>query len=94
MMIDRGEANIIDVRGRAEYEQGHIPGVPNIPVGHLVSRFAELPTDKPIVVQCLAGTRSAIAASILLGRGVRNVINLAGGIVAWQRAGLPVTEAV
>jgi len=92
-MIDRGEASIIDVRGRAEYEQGHIPGVPNIPVGHLSARIAELPTDKPIVVQCHLGTRSAIAASVLLGRGVRNVINLAGGIVAWQRAGLPVTEA-
>jgi hydroxyacylglutathione hydrolase len=92
-MIDRGEASVIDVRGRAEYEQGHIPGVPNIPVGHLARRIAELPTDKPIVVQCQLGTRSAIAASVLLGQGVRNVINLAGGIVAWQRAGLPVTEA-
>jgi hydroxyacylglutathione hydrolase len=92
-MIDRGEASVIDVRGRAEYEQGHIPGVPNIPVGHLARRIAELPTDKRIVVQCQLGTRSAIAASVLLGRGIRNVINLAGGIVAWQRAGLPVTEA-
>jgi hydroxyacylglutathione hydrolase len=93
-MINRGAAHVIDVRGRAEYETGHIPGVPNIPVGHLAGHVAQLPTDKPIVVQCQAGTRSAIAASILLGRGVGGVINLAGGIAAWQRAGLPVTEAV
>jgi hydroxyacylglutathione hydrolase len=92
-MLERGAAQVIDVRGRTEYDARHLPGVANIPVGLLRDRVAELPTERPIVVQCQAGARSSIAASVLLAHGVRRVINLDGGIEAWQRAGLPVTEA-
>lgn len=91
-LLDRG-AHLIDVRGRAEYDGGHISGAVNIPVGHLSSAIAALPVDKPIVVQCQAGARSAIAASLLRARGIENVINLKGGIAAWQRDGRPVTQA-
>ena len=92
-MLVLGKANVVDVRSAAEWEQGHLPGVPNIPLGHLVERLGELPTDKPVVVQCQAGARSAIAASLLQARGVHRVINLAGGFAAWQQAGLPVERA-
>jgi hydroxyacylglutathione hydrolase len=91
-MLDRGGAAIIDVRGRAEWEAGHIPGVPNVPLGHLTDRLSELPADRPLVVQCQAGARSSIAASVLLARGVRNVVNMTGGYAAWQQAGLPVVH--
>ena len=64
--------------------------MPNIPLGHLVERLGELHTRRPIVVQCQAGTRSAIAASLLQAHGIHRVVNLAGGFVAWQQAGLPV----
>jgi hydroxyacylglutathione hydrolase len=63
-----------------------------VPLGHLTERLSELPADRPIVVQCQGGARSAIAASVLLARGVRNVVNMTGGFAAWQQAGLPVTH--
>ena len=92
-MLARGEAAVVDVRGRAEWEAGHLPGVPNIPVGHLAERLAELPTDRPIVVHCQAGARSAIAASVLQAHGRADVVNLVGGYAAWVQGGLPTTRA-
>ncbi|HEX5831362.1 MAG TPA: rhodanese-like domain-containing protein, partial [Gemmatimonadaceae bacterium] len=91
-MLERGEATVIDVRGRTEWEAGHVPGVPNIPVGYLADRLGEIPSDRPVILHCQAGTRSAIAASVLQARGIANVVNLAGGFAAWQRAGLPVAR--
>jgi hydroxyacylglutathione hydrolase len=93
LMLEQGAVDVIDVRWRAEYDASHLPGVVNIPVALLRERIAELASERPIVVQCQAGARSAIAASVLLAHGVHRVINLDGGIAAWQRAGLPVTEA-
>jgi hydroxyacylglutathione hydrolase len=89
-MLERGEVNVIDVRGRAEWQAGHLPGVPNIPVGYLTDRLEELPTDRPLVLQCQGGGRSSMAASVLKSRGIPNVINLAGGYGDWSRQGLPV----
>ncbi len=91
-MAARGEATVVDVRGRNEWEAGHLPGVPNVPVGHLAERIGELPTDRPVIVHCQSGARSAIAASVLQARGLTNVVNMAGGFGAWQQAGLPVTR--
>ncbi|HEU4643369.1 MAG TPA: MBL fold metallo-hydrolase [Gemmatimonadaceae bacterium] len=90
--LQRGEAIVIDVRGRAEWEAGHVPGVPNIPLGYLGERLAEIPTGMPVIVHCQAGARSAIAASLLQARGVPDVVNMAGGFAAWEHAGLPVTR--
>jgi hydroxyacylglutathione hydrolase len=92
-LLDRGAVRVIDVRGRAEWEAGHLPGVQNIPAGLLRDHLAELPTDRPVVLQCQSGSRSAIAASVLKAAGVPGVVNLVGGITAWQEAGLPVTTA-
>ncbi len=89
-MYARGEVAIVDVRGHVEWEAGHLPGVPNIPVGYLAARLDELPTDRPLVVHCQGGSRSAIAASLLQARGLTNVVNLVGGYVAWEQAGLPI----
>jgi rhodanese-related sulfurtransferase len=57
----------------------------------VLGRLAEVPRDKPIVVQCAAGARSSIGASLLKARGVDQVINLTGGYGAWVSAGLPST---
>jgi len=86
-LVARGEAVVVDVRGRAEWEAGHIPGAPNVPVGHLAARAGELPTDRPLVVHCQGGARSAIAASVLQAQGFTNVVNLIGGFAEWQRSG-------
>jgi hydroxyacylglutathione hydrolase len=84
-----GDVAILDVRGRAEWEAGHLPGVENIPVGYLADRLDEIPRDKPLVVHCQGGARSAIAASLLRSKGFENVINLGGGYADWQAAGNP-----
>ena len=88
-LLERGEATVIDVRGRAEWEAGHLPGVRIVPLGYLPSALGELPPGKPLIVHCQTGARSSIAASVLRARGVTNVLNMTGGYAAWERAGLP-----
>ncbi len=85
-----GEVEILDVRGRSEWEAGHLPGVRNIPLGYLAGRLDEVPHDRPVVLHCQGGSRSAIAASLLRSRGYTNVMNLEGGFTEWEKAGLPV----
>jgi len=91
-MVARGEATVVDVRGNAEWEAGHVPGVQNVPVGYLAERMSELPSGLPLIVHCQGGARSSIAASVLQARGVKNVMNLVGGYAAWEQAGLPTTR--
>jgi hydroxyacylglutathione hydrolase len=81
---------LLDVRGRSEWESGHLPGATLIPLAELPDRMDELPQNRPIAVHCQGGSRSAIAASLLLSRGRRSVTNVTGGMSAWEQAGLPV----
>lgn len=86
------EVSVVDVRNAAEWAHGHLPGALHIPLGRLAQRVAEIPIGRPVVVQCQGGTRSAIAASVLLGLGVRDVVNLRGGFDEWSLEGLPVAR--
>jgi hydroxyacylglutathione hydrolase len=88
--LQKGEVTVLDVRGRAEWEAGHLPGVENLPLGYLTDRLELVPRDRPLVLQCQGGARSAIAASVLRANGFDNVVNLTGGFAAWEKAGLPV----
>jgi len=88
--VAAGEVTVIDVRNNEEWESGHIPGAKHIMLGYLPERASEIPTDKPVLVQCRAGARSAIGASILQAKGLPNVMNLSGGFGDWVAAGLPV----
>lgn len=85
--IANGAVTVIDVRNRTEFEAGHLPGALHIPVGYLEERLAEIPREKPIVLQCQSGARSAIATSVVQRLGVTNASNLTGGFLAWQTAG-------
>jgi hydroxyacylglutathione hydrolase len=87
--LAHGGVTLIDVRGASEWDAGHIEGARHIPLGYLGDRLDEVPRAKPVVLQCAAGSRSMIAASLLRARGVDRVVNLAGGIGEWQRQGLP-----
>ena len=80
---------VVDVRGAAEWEGGHLPGAVHIPLPELAARIKELPTERPLVLQCAGGARSMIAASLLQAEGVAGVVNLTGGYSAWVKAGLP-----
>jgi hydroxyacylglutathione hydrolase len=86
-MMAEQDVALLDVRGRSEWEAGHIPGVPNIPLGYLTDRIDELPAGRPLVVHCQTDSRSAIAASLLASRGVGPVLNMTGGYAAWAAAG-------
>jgi hydroxyacylglutathione hydrolase len=83
---------VIDVRGRSEWNHGHVPRATHICLGDLEQRSGDLRRDEPIVVHCQSGTRSSIAASLLMARGFTDVTNLSGGFDAWRRAGLPVSK--
>ena len=85
-----GTLTAIDVRAPSEYEAGHLPGVVNIPLGQLAARIAEVPRDRPLVMQCQGGGRSAMAAALLQAEGFTDVANLTGGFSAWRAASLPV----
>jgi hydroxyacylglutathione hydrolase len=90
--IAAGEVAVIDVRARNEWEAGRLPGVPNVPLGHLIDGQSELPRERPLVVQCQSGARSSIGSSLLQAHGFTNVINLSGGFVEWVRSGQPVEK--
>jgi glyoxylase-like metal-dependent hydrolase (beta-lactamase superfamily II)/rhodanese-related sulfurtransferase len=84
-------ATVIDVRRASEHAAGHIPGAVSVPLDQVAD--AALPAADALYVVCAAGYRSSAAASLLLRRGVRGVINVVGGTSAWKAAGLPLERA-
>ena len=75
---------LLDVRQPAEYDAKHLPGAKLIPLPELGARLSELDTDKPTVVYCAIGGRSRVAAQVLAAKGFKEVMNLSGGIKAWN----------
>jgi hydroxyacylglutathione hydrolase len=86
----RSSGLVLDVRTPHEWSAKHIAGSSNIPLNHLQERMEELPRDTRILVHCAGGYRSSIAASILHQHGVTNLVEVAGGLAAWESASLPV----
>lgn len=80
---------VLDVRSVREWRDKRIEGSVNIPLSRLREHLGELPRDRRILVHCAAGYRSSIAASILQQQGVTDLIELTGGIAAWEAANLP-----
>ena len=94
---------LIDVREPSEYAQGHLPGAINLPRGVLEFQIHAHPAmacttsealavpDRDVVLYCLTGGRSALAADSLQALGFTRVRSLAGGLTAWRNADLPLT---
>lgn len=80
---------LVDVRTADEFRSGYIPGAVNISLQELSQKLDKIPKDKPVIVYCRSGNRSAYAAQTLLKAGYADVMDL-GGIIEWSRAGLPV----
>jgi len=82
----QGELQVIDVRCAAEFdgELGHIDGARLLPLDELRARASEIKDDRPVIVVCQTGKRSAMGASILRKAGLTRVANLAGGMVRWR----------
>jgi rhodanese-related sulfurtransferase len=88
-----GDADLIDVRERYEWDAGHIEGARHVPVHELAAVAPELDPGRPIVIVCRVGGRSAMATDAFRRAGF-DAYNLSGGVVAWERAGLPFAGVV
>ena len=89
-MLDRGGIQLVDVREPWEYEEAHIPGCRFIPMGQVLERLGEIDRETPAVIYCRSGSRSGKVVALLRERGYDKTVNLAGGILAWTNAQLPI----
>jgi rhodanese-related sulfurtransferase len=94
LLINRQDALVLDVREPAEFEKGRVIGARNVPLSQLEGRAGELEKykAKPVIVICASGNRSRSALGSLRRLGFQQVFELAGGVAAWQQAGLPLEK--
>ena len=92
LIKERGNVYLLDVRTPDEYRQFRLADAHLIPIDQVTQRLGELPTDRPILVYCAVGSRSAQVFNYLARRGYGEVYNLDGGIYAWAQRGYPVLK--
>ena len=94
---EKRDLNLLDVRTKKEFDSMHIEAAENLPLPDTRTKFDEV-GEEPTIIFCNSGHRSTTAASILMKHGVKNIMNLPGGLTAWQAAGYtktcPVTTNV
>ena len=83
---------LLDVREREEHAWAHLEGCRLAPLSEFMSHLDDLPRDRPYLVYCKSGQRSARAATIMNDAGFPDVTNLRGGIAAWLDANGPVIQ--
>ena len=86
-------AYVLDVRGDGEWSGGHIECAQHIMAGDVLKRLGEVDRSREVHVVCGSGYRSSAVASLLLKNGFPAVLDVAGGMAAWNHRGLPVTHA-
>jgi len=91
-MMQYNDVQIIDQRGAAEYNAGHIAKAENVFVGTLPDNLDKVSKDKQVIIHCQSGDRAAIGYSILAKNGYKNVANFSGGINEWVNEGEPVVS--
>lgn len=92
LLKQRNNIYLLDVRTPQEFQQGRLAGARLIPIDQIIQRLGELPKDRPILVYCAVGSRSAQVFSFLARRGYAEVYNLDGGIYAWAAQGYPIVR--
>ncbi len=95
LLINREHATVLDVRDDAEYATGHILDAKHITLSELEAKVESLSAQKqkPLIVHCQSGMRSAKACTILRKHGFEQLHELEGGILAWEKANLPIIKA-
>ena len=88
--LGKEEVQIVDVRGKTEFEEGHVEGAENVFVGTLPQNLDKISKEKQVVIHCQSGDRSAIAYSVLRKNGFNNVKNYSGGMKEWREKENPV----
>jgi len=85
---------VLDVREPDEFKAGHIEGAVNVPIRTLAQNLSKLPADKgtPVAVICKSGIRAAYGVMTLKLVGYKSVKDVSGGMLAWEKEGLPVTK--
>lgn len=93
-LFNNEDAILVDIQELEEFRNGHLPQARNLPLSALKAKVGELNVkkDRPIVVYCRTGNRSAQACNTLKNEGFESVRSLAGGLTAWQNANLPVAK--
>lgn len=90
-MAAEGDAVLVDVRQTTEWNEGHVEGARHVHLGYLRGRTDELPRDRPVLLYCRSGARSAIGAGLLQAEGFDDVHNVVGGVIERRRLGRPLT---
>lgn len=88
-MLSADKVTVLDVRGDAEWVEGHVKEAIHVYVGELERRINEVPRGKPVACMCSTGLRASLAASILKKAGFPEVYNVLGGITAWKAKDYP-----
>jgi rhodanese-related sulfurtransferase len=83
-------ALLVDVREVGEVVAVRADDVVVLPLSQFALRYRELPSDRPLLIICQSGNRSGMAAGHLIRNGYLDAANVTGGMIAWERAGLPV----
>ena len=81
---------VIDVRDRAEYKTGHVPGAINIPQKKLARQLDKLTDANGVVLYCYNGKRTRLAEQTLIENDIPNIFHLEGGLIGWRQAGFNV----
>jgi rhodanese-related sulfurtransferase len=92
LVDQRKDLYLLDVRTLGEYQQVRLGGARLIPIDQLVKRLVEVPKDRPVLVYCAVGSRSAQVVNYLARRGYPELYNLKGGIYSWAQKGYPVLQ--
>jgi rhodanese-related sulfurtransferase len=93
-LINHRDALLLDVRDDVEFAGGHIASARHVPLLYLKKQVAGLEKfrDKPVVVICRSGARSATGCRVLRNAGFGEVYNFKGGMLAWEKAQMPVSK--
>ncbi|MDX2255460.1 MAG: rhodanese-like domain-containing protein [Pseudanabaenaceae cyanobacterium bins.39] len=93
ILLDRPQTMIIDVREPSEYRSGHIPKAINIPIRTLSNHIQEIPRDRPVILYCSTGYRSAMGLMTLHLLGYENVRGFTPSYAGWRMAGEAIAKS-